>query len=49
MAFIVELQDRAGNRDPTLLFDFHPVRDGVFGRFPGFDGTGQMDGTSVEQ
>ncbi len=49
MAFVVELQDRAGNRDPTLLFDFHPVGNGVLGRLPGLDGTGQVDGASVEQ
>ena len=49
MAFVVELKDRTGDRDTTLFFDFHPVRNGVLRRLSGFDGTGQVDSTSVEQ
>ena len=49
MAFVVELEDRTGDGDTTLFFNFHPVRNGMFRRLAGLDGTGQVDGTSVEQ
>ena len=49
MAFIIELKDRAGDRNTTLFFDFHPVRYGMFGCLSRFDRASQMYGTSVEE
>ena len=49
VAVIVELHDGRGNGDTTLLLDLHPVGGRVVRGFSGFNGTGHMDGASVEQ
>ena len=40
MTFVIKLQNRAGNGNAALLFDFHPVGHGVFSRFSCFDRPG---------
>ena len=48
-SLIFELHDRRGDRDASLLFDFHPVRGSKFGISPGFHGTGFPNGSAVKQ
>ena len=48
-ATVLELHDRGGNRDTSLLFDFHPVRGGGPGIFLALDNTCLGDGTAVQQ
>ena len=45
----VELQYRGSDRDTTLFFDVHPVRDGVFGALLALDRACLVDGSAVEQ
>ena len=40
MTFVIKLQDRTGDGNAALLFDFHPVGHGVFSRFSCFDRPG---------
>ncbi|MNC26072.1 hypothetical protein D3C75_741890 [compost metagenome] len=49
VAFVVELHHRGGNRNPPLLFDFHPVGGGMAVGFPSFNRTGKADGASEQK
>ena len=48
-AVVIKLKHRAGYRNTALFFDFHPVRNGIAGCFTCFNGTCQMDSSTVEQ
>ena len=48
-AVVIELQDGARDGDAALLFNLHPVRDGVARGLSGFDGAGEMNGPAVEE
>ena len=49
IAVIVELQDGGGDGDAALLFDLHPVRDGMTLRLARLDRSREMDCPAVEQ
>ena len=49
LACIVELQDRGSDRNTALLFDVHPVGHSVLGALLALDGTGLIDGSTVQQ
>ena len=49
LACIVELQHRGGHRDAALLFNVHPVRDGMAGALLALDRAGLVDGSPVQQ
>ena len=49
LACIVELQDRGSDRNTTLLLDIHPVGHSVLGALLALDGTGLIDGSTVQQ
>gem|GEM_PF-2370236 len=49
VSVIVELHDGRGNGDTTLFLDLHPVGCRVMSSFSGLNGTGHVNGTSVEQ
>ena len=44
---VIKLQNRRSNGNTTLFFDFHPVRNSVFIAFSSFNGTSQMDSSTV--
>ena len=46
---VLELQDRAGDRDTSLLLDLHPVGNGMSGSGLALYGAGQVDGASVKK
>jgi hypothetical protein len=46
---VQHLHDRAGHRDATLLFDFHPVRSGMARSLAGFDRPGDLDCAREQQ
>ena len=48
-AVILELQDRTGHGNTSLLFDLHPVRDRVPGGRLALDTARQIDGASVQK
>ena len=48
-AFIVKLKHRRGYGNSSLLFDLHPVGDGMLRGFSSFYRTGQVDGAAVKQ
>ena len=49
IAVVVELEDGRGDGDAALLFDLHPVGDGVALRLARLDRAGEMDCAPVEQ
>ena len=49
LACIVELQDRGSDRNTALLLDIHPVGHSVLGALLALDGTGLIDGSTVQQ
>jgi len=46
---VFKLHHRAGDRNPALLLDLHPVGRGVTRALAALDGAGQLDGTAEEQ
>ena len=44
---VIKLQNRRSNGNTTLFFDFHPVRNSMFIAFSSFNGTSQMDSSTV--
>ena len=46
---VLELEHAGGDGDAPLLFQLHPVGDGVTGRGLALDGAGQLNGASVQQ
>ena len=49
LACIVELQDRGSDRNTALLLDVHPVGHSVLGALLALNGTGLIDGSTVQQ
>ena len=49
VAVVMELHHRGGNRDAALLFDLHPVGDGVLGGLFSLDRAGERNRASVQQ
>ena len=49
VAVIIKLQNRAGNRNTALLFNFHPVRNGMAVGFTRLNRTCQMNCAAVKQ
>ena len=48
VSFVIELQNGTRDRDAALLFDFHPVGNGVPRRFARLDRTGEVDRAAVK-
>ena len=46
---IFKLHDAGRHRDAALLFDFHPVGNGVFLGLSPLDGAGQVNRAAVQQ
>jgi hypothetical protein len=44
-----KLHHRGGDRNPALLFQFHPVAGGVAGGFAALDRAGQLDRAAKQQ
>ena len=49
VSVIIELKHRGSDGNSSLLLDLHPVGNGVLGRLPALDGTGQIDGAAIEK
>ena len=49
VAVIVELHNGRGYGNTTLFLDLHPVRSSVVRRFTRFNGTGHVNGASIEK
>ena len=49
VALVLELHDRGGYGDAALLFNFHPVGNGVARIFFALDGAGELNGASVQK
>ena len=49
VALILELHNRRGDGDTTLLFNFHPVGNGVARILFALDRTGQLNGAAVQK
>ena len=49
LALIIELQNRRCNGNSALLFNVHPVRNGVLGALLALDGTGGLNRPAVQQ
>lgn len=46
---IIKLEHAACNRNPSLFFNFHPVRNGVTICFAALDRSGKMDGAPIKK
>ena len=49
LAAVIELQHAAGNGNSALLFDLHPVADGVPGVLLALDAARLLNGPTVQQ
>src|SRR5436190_250067 len=49
MVLVFELQNRRGDRNASLLFDFHPIAGGIARSFSGLHRSGNLNGAAKEQ